>query len=383
VAVFASTRVGWLCLEGKIPNDQDGSLEWHQTHTQNIPTKISTVTGRIATLDAKGEVSTLGEDEVEELHSLSDELRSLSRIHSSITWQQSRVNWLREGDANSKKFHGIISERRRVNIIYVLHVGSVLVEGVANVREAVFNHFLNHFQSDVVVRPRPVDLNFCMLSYREGEALVKPFSMEELKAAVLDCDSFKCPGPYGVKFGFIKDFWEDLKADLLHFVSDFHPNGKLLKGINISITLIPKKDCPPSLNDYRHISLVGSLYKVLAKLLANRLWGVIGTVISDTQSAFVKGRQILDGIVVANEVVDETKKLNKNLLMFKVDFENANDSVNWNYLDDIMCKISFPTLWRKWMKECVTTATATVLVNGSPTDEFPLAWGLRQGLLLF
>jgi len=135
---------------------------------------------------------------------------------------------------------------------------------------------------------------------------------------------------------------------MLRFVSDFHRNGRLLKGINNTfITLIPKKDCPQSLNDYHPISLVGRLYKVLAKLLANRLRGVIGNVISDSQSAFVKGRQILDGILVANEVVDEAKKLNKNLLMFKVDFEKAYDSVDWKYLDSVMCKMSFPTLWRK------------------------------------
>jgi len=243
-----------------------------------------------------------------------------------------------------------MSQRRRVNTIYVLHIGGVQVEGVDNVREAVFNHFSNHFQSDVVERPSPspMHLNFCMLSYRDGAAFVKPFSMEELKVAVWDCDSFKCSGPDGVNFGFIKDFWEDLKADMLRFVSDFHRNGRLLKGINNTfITLIPKKDCPQSLNDYHPISLVGRLYKVLAKLLANRLRGVIGNVISDSQSAIVKGRQILDGILVANEVVDEAKKLNKNLLMFKVDFEKAYDSVDWKYLDSVMCKMSFPTLWRK------------------------------------
>jgi hypothetical protein len=65
------------------------------------------------------------------------------------------------------------------------------------------------------------------------------------------------------------------------------------------------------LNDFRPISLVASLYKILAKLLANRLRTVIGSVISDTQTTFIKGRQILDGILVANEVVDEAKKCNK------------------------------------------------------------------------
>lgn len=71
---------------------------------------------------------------------------------------------------------------------------------------------------------------------------MKLFSMEQLKIVVWDCDSFKCPGPDGVTFGFIKDFWEEMKTELLRFVSEFHRNGKLSKGINsIFITLIPKK----------------------------------------------------------------------------------------------------------------------------------------------
>jgi hypothetical protein len=124
---------------------------------------------------------------------------------------------------------------------------------------------------------------------------------------------------------------------------------------------------------------VGYLYKILAKLLANRLHQVMGTVISGTQSVFVKDRQILDGILVANEVVDEARKLKKELLLFKVDFKKAFDSVDWGYLDDVMGKMAFPTLWRKWMKECVCTATASVQVNGSPTDEFQMQRGLLQG----
>ncbi|MCI40696.1 cysteine-rich receptor-like protein kinase, partial [Trifolium medium] len=87
-----------------------------------------------------------------------------------------------------------------------------------------------------------------------------------MKKAVWDCDSEKSPGPDGVSFGFIKDFWEDLKADFIQFLSEFHKNGKLVKGINNSfIALIPKKDNPAKLNDFRPISLVGCTYKVLSK----------------------------------------------------------------------------------------------------------------------
>ncbi|CAJ2673682.1 unnamed protein product [Trifolium pratense] len=204
--------------------------------------------------------------------------------------------------------------------------------------------------------------------------------MDEVKAAVWDCDSYKSPGPDGINFGFIKDFWAEMQGDIMRFISEFHRNGRLTKGLNATfIALIPKVDSPQRLNDFRPISLVGSLYKILAKVLANRLRVVMGSVISESQTAFVKGRQILDGILVANEVVDEARKSKKELLLFKVDFEKAYDSVEWGYLEDVMGRMGFPTLWRKWIKECVSTATASVLVNGSPTDEFPFERGLRQG----
>ena len=121
------------------------------------------------------------------------------------------------------------------------------------------------------------------------------------------------------------------------------------------------------------------MYKILAKVLGNRLRSVIGSVVSDTQSAFIKGRRILDGILVVNEVVDDARKCKRELLLFKVDFEKAYDSIDWKYLEDVMVKMGFPTLWRKWIKECVGTTMTSVLVNGSPTDEFSLGRGLRQG----
>ncbi|GAU18974.1 hypothetical protein TSUD_178910 [Trifolium subterraneum] len=272
---------------------------------------------------------------------------SLSRLNASICWQQSR--WLKEGDANTKYFHSVLANRRRGNAISSLQVGGITVEGVAPIRHAVVSHFASHFKAEV-------------------------------KAVVWDCDSFKSLGPDGVNFGFIEDFWTEMQGDVMRFITEFHRNGRLTKGINATfIALIPKVDSPQRLNDFRHISLVGSLYKILAKFLANRLRLVMGGVISESQTTFVRDRQILDGVLIANEVVDEARRAKKELLLFKVDFEKAYDSVDWGYLDVVMGRMGFPTLWRKWIKECVCTATASVLVNGSPTNEFPLKRGLRVG----
>jgi len=197
---------------------------------------------------------------------------SLSKANASISWQQSRSLWLREGDANSKYFHAIMSGRRRRNAISCISVGGHIVEGVSEVREAVFSHFQNHFKAQDMNRHRVEDMQFRRLTVVEGSLLIRPFNEVEVKAAVWNCDDYKSPGPDSIPLGFIKEFWSDLKGDFMRFVTEFHRNGHLSKGINNTfISLIPKIDNPQRLNDFRPIALVGCLYKILAKVLANRL----------------------------------------------------------------------------------------------------------------
>jgi len=247
--------------------------DWHQRHTQNLSAKIVSIKDKISILDLKGESTFLRDEEVEELHGLTEELFSLSRINSSICWQQSRSQWLCEGDANSKYFHAIMSGRRRGSAMSSFLVNGVLIDGVDNVCSVVFSHFSSLFKSRRVERPSLEALQFQLLSYGEGISLVKPFSVEEVKAAVWDCDNFKCPGTDGVSFGFIKEFWNIICEDVMCFLVEFHRIGRLTKGINNPfIALIPKVDSPQRLNDFRSISLVGSMYKILAKVLAKRLW---------------------------------------------------------------------------------------------------------------
>lgn len=148
----------------------------------------------------------LSDVEVMELHDLTVNLHSMARIQNSINWQKSRMHWLREGDANSKKFHGCMSNRRRQNTINMVDVDGVNVEGVHNIREAIFNHFSTHFKSLDVIRPEIQGFNFRKLSHVEAGNLTKLFSLAEVKQAVWDCDSFKSTGPDGVSFGFIKEF---------------------------------------------------------------------------------------------------------------------------------------------------------------------------------
>ncbi|GJX30506.1 putative RNA-directed DNA polymerase, eukaryota, reverse transcriptase zinc-binding domain protein [Tanacetum coccineum] len=184
----------------------------------------------------------------------------------------------------------------------------------------------------------------------------------------------------GFSFLFIKTYWDLFKEDIVKFVNLFMESGSMPKGTNSAfITLIPKIPNPILIKDYRPISFIGMQYKIIAKLLANRLSRVLDKLVSPTQSAFISGRQILDGPLMVSEIIEWYKKRNKKLMIFKVDFEKAFDSVSWNYLDFILSQMGFGDAWRSWIRACLNSARTSILVNGSPTQEFSLERGLRQG----
>lgn len=103
--------------------------------------------------------------------------------------------------------------------------------------------------------------------------------------------------------------------------------------------------------------------------------------VSETQCAFIRGRQIFDGILIANEVIHLMDKMvgNGGNLIFKLDFSKAYDCVRWDFLELVLQKRGFGVRWIGWSMECVSTVRVVVLVNGSATNEFYLGRGLRQG----
>ena len=143
------------------------------------------------------------------------------------------------------------------------------------------------------------------------------------------------------------------------------------------IALVPKVPDPQNLNDFRPISLIGCVYKIMAKLLANRLKRIMPEIIDERQSAFVVGRQLLHSTIIANEVVEEAKRGKKACLVFKADFERVYDSVSWDFLTYMMRRMGFCNKWIQWIQGCIKSASISILVNGSPTPQFTPQRGLR------
>nr|GEY15330.1 RNA-directed DNA polymerase, eukaryota [Tanacetum cinerariifolium] len=160
----------------------------------------------------------------------------------------------------------------------------------------------------------------------------------------------------------------------------FFDHSSFSRGCNSSfVSFIPKILDPKFVSDYRPISLIDCLYKVATKILATRLSLVISGLISDVQTAFVPNRQILDGPFIVNELLDWCKRYKHQAMMFKVDFAKAYDSIRWDYLIDVLRSFGFGDKWCSWIKGCLYSSMASILVNGSPTTEFQLHCGLKQG----
>ncbi|KAJ0727756.1 putative RNA-directed DNA polymerase [Helianthus annuus] len=304
----------------------------------------------------------------------------MERLKQMDVRQKSRSRWALEGDENSSFFHSVVNSNLSNNRINGIYDNGGWISNPGEIKENFFDFFSKQFTEPWEVRPQLTCPNLVSISDGEAEHLIAPFSLIEIKDAVWDCDGDRAPGPDGFNFKFIKRFWEGFQNDFIALFNKFYADGTLNSCCTSSfLALIPKVKDPASPMDFRPISLIGVINKVISKVLVNRLKGIMGKIISEEQSAFLAGRNIMDGPLILNEIVSWLKVKKKVGMIFKVDINKAYDSLSWKFLDSIMEQMNFPARWRKWISTTLNTARASVLVNGSPTMEFECTRGLRQG----
>lgn len=321
-----NTVGGWMsfALKEKLKILKGKIKSWNKEEYGGMEERVEKLVVDIKELDEKGEEGMLSDEEVAIRKSNFEELWKLLKAKDSLIVQRSRSKWLKEGDGNTRFFHNCLKLRNRRNSIKAIKENDGWVVSPVDVRRKVVSYFTEHVAASSWERPNLDGVNFANLSEPENDFLVAPFSMEEIEVIFCESDGNKSPGPDGYNFAFFKQFWYLMKHEVRILFDQFHANGLLPKSmLAYFVALIPKVSSPLELKDYRPISLLGSLYKLLAKVLARRLAGVLNSVISPNQSAFLKGRNLVDGVLVINELVDYAKKAKKECLIFKVDFEKA------------------------------------------------------------
>ncbi|XP_013601566.1 PREDICTED: uncharacterized protein LOC106309022 [Brassica oleracea var. oleracea] len=183
---------------------------------------------------------------------------------------------------------------------------------------------------------------------------------------------------------FYRASWDIIKQDFVTAVQSFFMYGFLPRGVNTTIlTLIPKHGDAKEIKDYRPISCCNILYKVISKILANRLKVLLPKLIEPTQCAFVKGRLLLENVLLATELVkDYHKQSIQPRSVLNLDISKAFDSVNWSFITNTLRTMGIPDMLVHWIHTCLSTAAFFVSVNGELEGFFGSERGLRQGCSL-
>lgn len=196
------------------------------------------------------------------------------------------------------------NDRSEIEIILVTHLRKISIS--------------KHPQHD----PELLQLIQPCITDEDNELFLQVPTKDEFKGVFFQIPAWKAPGADGFQDGFCQHSRKTIATHLVDMIQGFFKTKHLLKQLSHTFqTLIPKNDCPQSPVDYRPISLCNLSYKIISKLMANRLKPILNRIISPTQSAFVSGRCINDNIIIAHEKIDTMRrsKLEKHSLAIKLD----------------------------------------------------------------
>lgn len=298
---------------------------------------------------------------------------------------KSRISWLNGGDANTNFFHLSTLKRRRRNRISALKDGdgNWITDPVV-LKSTITNYYADLYSSSHKHSSRTLYSNtFATLSNEESTLLAAPLVNQEILNALKSFKPFKAPGPNRLHSIFYQKFWPQIGNSVVAFCNNIFKNHIIPDHINQTfLCLIPKVQSPTSMTQYRPISLCNTVYKIISKIISNRLKPFLEKLIHPSQSAFVPNRRAIDNALIVQEILNyfRTSKARKHSnILLKIDFEKAFDRLEWSFIHQTLHYFNFSNNMIQLIMSCVTTVTTRVLINGEPSPPITPSRGIRQG----
>lgn len=273
--------------------------------------------------------------------------------------------------------------RRKRNKVHGLNLpNGIWCSDTEVLQQEAQKYFKNLFCSNNVLQENDTNIvDIHTLTENDRSALMNPVSKEEVWGALNSMKPFKAPGPDGFQAVFFKQYWDIVGDDVWKMVKEAFSSGRVDPAISTTlIALIPKVDTPKAFKDFRPISLCNTIYKILTKVLVQRIRPILCKLIGPYQSSFLPGRGTTDNAIVLQEIVHSMRKSKKKgEVAYKIDHEKAYDNVEWDFLRRTLLDFGFPPITVALIMQCVTTSTLSILWNSQRLPSLSPTRGLRQG----
>lgn len=215
----------------------------------------------------------------------------------------------------------------------------------------------------------------------KNEILNAEISSDDVRTALQGMARNKSPGQDGLTVEFYCKFYSILNDVFMHIIHEIQETGELSRSMKLGvISLVYKnKGERTKLKNWRPISLLNVDYKILARIMSNRLKRVLPDIISPYQSCCIMGRDISDNISNVRDIIDLVEKDNLEGYILKIDQEEAFDRVSHTYLSKVLDKFGFSDFFIQWMNFFYNGIHSSVKCNGFMTKFSPIKNSVRQG----
>ncbi|CAM8920557.1 unnamed protein product [Rhodiola kirilowii] len=385
-----NVRASWVNQSGdrglkeKLEMCMNHLYQWNDLMFGKLKDKIRKIKGEIQHIRAGARY----EESIRKEAELSEELDEWLEREELYWRQRSRAEWLKNGDRNTAYFHAKASQRKRRNRIEKLKNSSgELCYSDSGITAIVTQYFTDIFQSQVDYRAdwwnHEFDAVPKVVTDDMNDMLIAPFTEIEVKRALFQMHPTKAPGLDGFPALFFQSNWDIIGKDVIEVVLNCLNNNMLDVELNETlIVLIPKVKEVERVEDLRPISLCKVVMKIITKVLANRLKEILPSIISQCQSAFIRGRLITDNILIAHEVshfIKGSQNRKTGYMSIKLDMSKAYDRIEWRFLEKMMAAMGFAEVWIKRIMLCVSTVSYKVKINDDISEIIRPKRGLRQG----
>ncbi|XP_050219021.1 uncharacterized protein LOC126669562 [Mercurialis annua] len=297
--------------------------------------------------ESQSDFQILDEDDGNKLLCLKADFEQLSK-HIESLW-------------NTKYFHIVAAIHSKNNSISEIFINGICYSSPSEIKQGVQSFYKDLFHKEPIIHYSLDSLPIKSLTDLQAGSLSIQFCEHEILDTLMSCDGNKAPGLDGFNYFFYK-------------------KASFPVGLNTAfLVLIPKFQGASDIKDFRPISLINGVFKLISKVLANRLSPLLPLIISENQFGFIKGRSTHECNMIATDIIHLVKFRREQVFLIKLDFRKAFNTISWSFILQMLHRINFDQKWISRISSFFDSTQLSVLLNGSPTENFFMGKGVHQG----